>query len=83
MRVGHQGALEGEVGVMSEVEPNRVGRLVGNAIERLALRGATDRELRHLARKWERVSLSDLAKVEVACAERARQTQGEEEGDQA
>ena len=82
MRRGGQGALEGEAGVMSEIEPNRVGRLVGNAIERLALRGATDRELRHLARKWERVSLRDLAKVEVACAERARQT-GKEEGDQA
>ena len=67
---------------MSEVEPNRVGRLVGNAIERLALRGATDRELRHLARRWERVSLCDLAKVEVACAERARQAQEEEAGDQ-
>jgi|GEM_PF-6398332 len=66
---------------MSEIEPNRVGRLVGNAIERLALRGATDRELRRLARKWERVSLSDIAKVEVACVERARQAQGEETGD--
>ena len=75
--------MEREAGVMSEVEPNRVGRLVGNAIERLALRGATDRELRHLARKWERVSLRDLAKVEVACAERARQAQEEGEGDQA
>ena len=68
---------------MSEIEPNRVGRLVGNAIERLALRGATDRELRRLARKWERVSLRDIAKVEVACAERARQAQGEEAGEQA
>ena len=82
MRAGHQGALEGMVGVMIEIEPNRVGRLVGNAIDSLALRGATDREIRHLARKWERVSLRDLAKVEVACAERARQT-AREEGDQA
>ena len=68
---------------MSEIEPNRVGRLVGSVIERLALRGATDRELRHLARKWERVSLCDIAKVEVACAERAREAQGEEVGEQA
>lgn len=68
---------------MSEIEPSRVGRLVGNAIERLALRGATDRELRHLARKWERMSLCDIARVEVACVERARQAQGEEAGDQA
>ena len=66
---------------MSEIEPNRVGRLVGSVIESLALRGATDRELRHLARKWERVSLCDIAKVEVACAERARQAQGEEAGE--
>ena len=68
---------------MSEIEPNRVGRLVGSAIESLAMRGATDRELRHLARKWERVSLCDIAKVEVACAERAREAQGEEVGEQA
>ena len=64
---------------MSEIEPNRVGRLVGNAIEMLALRGATDRELRHLARKWARVSLSDIAKVEVACAERARVVNGDDD----
>ena len=68
---------------MSDIEPNRVGRLIGNAIERLAMRGATDRELRHIARKWERVSLRDLAKVEDACADRARQAQDEEAGEQA
>lgn len=57
---------------MNEPEPNRVGSLLGDIIGGLARSGATDQELASLAQKWGGMSLSDIARVEVACAERKR-----------